>query len=52
MLLAEPISDSSTQYMDFVQMFNGFVYRSFLVGVELPLYVVVTAGSRIEETTF
>ena len=46
MLLAGPISHSSTQYIDFVDFlhFNGSVYQLFcsFVGVELPLRVVVT----------
>ena len=47
MLLAGPISHTSTQYIDFVDFlhFSGSVYQlfcSFLVGVELPLCVVVT----------
>ena len=47
MLLAGPISHTSTQYIDFVNFlyFTGFVYHLFLlilVGVELSLCVVVT----------
>ena len=47
MLLAGPISHTSTQYIDFVDFlhFNGSVYQLILlilVGVELPLRVVVT----------
>ena len=47
MLLAGPISHTSTQYIDFVDFlyFTGLVYHLFLltlVGVELPLCVVVT----------
>ena len=48
MLLAGPISHTSTQYIDFVDVlhFNGSVYQLFcsflIVGVELPLRVVVT----------
>ena len=46
-LLAGPISHTSTQDVDFVDFlhFNGSVYQLFcffLVGVELPLHVVVT----------
>ena len=49
MLLAGPISHTSTQYMDFVKIFNYFVEfvycLSFIlfisVGVELPLCIVV-----------
>ena len=48
MLLAGPISHTSTQYIDFVDFFlyfTGFVchpFCSFSVGIELPLCVVVT----------
>ena len=47
MLLAGPVSHTSTQYLDFVDFlhFSGSVYQLFcsiLVGVELPLHVVVT----------
>ena len=47
MLLAEPISHTSTHYIDFVDFlhFTGFVYHLFfliLVGTELPLCLVVT----------
>ena len=46
-LLAGPISHTSTQYIDFVDFlhFNGSVHQLFLlilVGVELPSCVVVT----------
>ena len=51
MLLAGPISHTSTQYIDFVDFlhFTGFVYHlfySFLVGVELPLCVTVTLSKN------
>ena len=51
MLLAGPISHTSTQYIDFVNFlyFTGFVYYLFLlilVGVELPLCVVVTLSQN------
>ena len=47
MLLAGPISHTSTQYMDFVEIFNivldlSAIYFSYSVGVELPLCIVVT----------
>ena len=49
MLLAAPISHTSIQYMDFVEIFNvsldlSTIYFIFLilVGVELPLYIVVS----------
>ena len=47
MLLAGPISHTSTQYMDFVETFNisldlSTTYLLILVGVELPLCKVVT----------
>ena len=46
MLLAGPISHTSTQYTDFVDFlhFNGClpIILLILVGVELPLCVVVT----------
>ena len=47
MLLAGPISHTSTQYIDFVGFlhFTGFVthlFYSFLLVVELPLCVIVT----------
>ena len=51
MLLAGPISHTSTQYTDFVDFlhFNGSVYQFILlilVGVELPLCVVVTLSKN------
>ena len=51
MLLAGPISHTSTQYIDFVDFlyFTGFVYYLFLlilVGVVLPLCVVVTLSQN------
>ena len=46
MLLAGPISHINTQYIDFVDFYISVDlstnYFSHLVGVELPLYVVVT----------
>ena len=47
MSLPGPISQTSTQYIDFVDFlhFTGFLYHLFygiLVGVELPLRVIVT----------
>ena len=47
MLLAGPISHTSTQYMDFVEIFNisldlSTIFLLILVGVELPLCIVVT----------
>ena len=48
MLLAGPISHTSTQYIDFVDFFFTFqwiclpIILLILVGVELPLRVVVT----------
>ena len=48
MLLARPISHTSTQYMDFVKIFNISLDLSsifillILLGVELPLCIVVT----------
>ena len=44
--LAEPISHTSTHYMDFVEIFNismdlSYTYLLILVGVELPLCIVV-----------
>ena len=46
MLLAGPISHSSTQYIDFVDFYLSMDlstnYFAHLVGVELPLCVVVT----------
>ena len=48
MLLAGPISHTSTQYMDFVESFNipldlsTIYFANFLVGVGLPLCIVVT----------
>ena len=52
MLLAGPISHTSTQYIDFVNFlyFTGFVPPSILlilVGVELPLCVVVTLSQNV-----
>ena len=48
MLLAGPVSHTSIQYMDFVEVFNvsldlSTIYFIFLnlVGVELPLCIVV-----------
>ena len=51
MLLAGPISRTSTQYIDIVDFlyFTGFVYHLFfliLVGVELPLCVVSTLSKN------
>ena len=46
MLLAGPISHTSTQYIDFVDFYISMDlstnYFAHLVGVELPLHVVVT----------
>ena len=47
MLLAGPISHTSTQFMDFVEIFSisldlSTIYFLILVGVELPLCIVVT----------
>ena len=47
MLLAGPISHTSAQYMDFVEIFNisldlSAIYFPHLVGVELPSCIVVT----------
>ena len=48
MLLAGPVSHTSTQYIDFVGVFFIFqwiclpIILLILVGVELPLCVVVT----------
>ena len=52
MLLAGPISHTSTQYIDFVDFlyFTGFCLPSILlilVGVELPLCVVVTLSQNV-----
>ena len=52
MLLAGPISHTSTQYIDLVDFlyFTGFVYYLFLfflVGVELPLCAVVTLSQNV-----
>ena len=52
MLLAGPISHTSTQYIDFV---NFFIFHwicllsilFILVGVELPLCVVVTLSQNV-----
>ena len=51
MLLAEPVSQTSTQYTDFVEFFT-FLWICLpsvlliLVGVELPLCVVVTLSQN------
>ena len=47
MLLAGPISHTSTKYMDFVEIFNivldlSTIFFLILVGVELSLCIVVT----------
>ena len=42
MLLAGPISHTSTQYIDFVDFLHLPIILLILVGVELPLHVVVT----------
>ena len=47
MFLAGPISHTSTQYMDFVEIFNisldlSTIYVLILVGVELPLCIALT----------
>ena len=47
MSLATPISHTSTQHMDFVDIFNtsldlSSIYFAHLVGVELPLCMIVT----------
>ena len=48
MLLAGPISQTSTQYMDIIEVFNvslflSTIYFTFLIlmGAELPLCIVV-----------
>ena len=52
MLLAGPISHTSIQYMDFVEIFNvsldlSTIYFIFLIlmGVELPLCIVVIVAT-------
>ena len=52
MLLAGPMSHTSTQYIDYVDLlyFTRFVHHLFLlilVGVELPLCVVVTLSQNV-----
>ena len=50
MLLAEPISHTSTQYIDFVGFYYYICLPSILlilVGVELPLCVVVTLSQNV-----
>ena len=52
MLLAGPISHTSIQYMDFVEIFNislnlSAIYFAHLVGVELPLCIVVTLSYSV-----
>ena len=52
MLLAEPISHTCTQYIDFVDffIFHWICLPSvllMLVGVELPLCVVVTLSQNV-----
>ena len=47
MLLAGPISHTSTRCMDFVEIFNiipnlSTIYFLISVGVELPLCIVIT----------
>ena len=51
MLLAEPISHTSAQYMDFVEISNisldlSTIFLLILVGVELPLCMVVTLSQN------
>ena len=51
MLLTGPISHTSTQYMDFVEIFNtvpdlSIIFFLNLVGVERPLCVVVTLSQN------
>ena len=51
MLLAGPVSHTSTQYIDFVEIFNiSLDFLLFiliiLVGVELPLCIVVTLSKN------
>ena len=52
MLLAGPISHTSTQYIDFVDCFYisldlSTIHFAHLVGVELPLCVVVTLSQNV-----
>ena len=50
MLLAGPISHSSTQYIDFVDFFIFHCLPCILlilVGLELPLFVVVTLSQNV-----
>ena len=51
-LLAGPISHTSTQYMDFVKIFNisldlsSIYFAHFLAGIELPLCMVITLSQN------
>ena len=52
MLLAGSISHTTTQYMDFVEIFNisldlSSIYFARLVDVELPLCIVVTLSQNV-----